>query len=346
MNKIVLGKQSLAGWALEADASNRRKEVSVQIPRVPPDPALPIVGFERNEPFRRLLGDLGHDLQIRRLDPGVVYHSKGRELVRPASVEGWIETGREWFSGAGFREFCEIVWNLSVAAWNFVDHFGVEPVVRPPGFPYLRPSAWQGLGRNKLLFIKASDYLKSCDVEPRTEFLHFVDSHIRFAYGRGIDQVSVAWAALALNAPSVSYHAPRANVPPHRSAHTPESAGSVNAWRIGFQAGSLLRPQTVHQVFFENPVEGLMSPTAVLTLGKTPRGFLYVRSQGVGFEGLQRSLTRDLGEGWGELDPEDRTPLPGLVWTVNGQTFRTEIEAEWPWLGPARAYLEARRPLL
>jgi len=340
------GGQSLAGWAFEADASNRGKQVSVQDPLFPLDPALPVVGFERNEPFRRLLGELGLELPAAHLDPGVVYHSKGRALVRPASVEGWIEAGHEWFSGAGWRAFWESVWNLSVAAWNFVDEFGTLPRRAPAGFPYLHPSMWQGFSRNRLLFSRASDYLTSFDIEPNEEFRRFVESQIRFAYGLGLEEVPLGLAALVLNAPSIAYSVERANKEPPHKPEPSKNPRSASTWRIGFLSGLGLRGLSTHQAFFQKGVDGLACQTVVLTLGKEPGGFLYFRSGAGNVEGLARALEGTLGKDWGQLTLDTRSPLSGLAYTVDGGNAQTVVEPEWPWLGPARAYLEVRRTLV
>ena len=342
----AVGGDSIAAWALETYASHRGKQVSIQPLGYPPDPALPVVGFERNEPFRGLLGDYNLDLPLTHLDPGVIYHWKGRTLVRPSSVEGWIEAGREWFSGAGFRDFWESVWNLSVAAWNFVDEYGSAPIESPASFPYLQLSAWQGFKWNKILFAKASDYLSSFAIEPADEFRNFVDSQIRFAFGRGIGEVPMGLASMILNAPSTSYLMERAKGERAALQRGSESEGSGQTWRIPFQAGPGLRSGTPHQVFYEDSVDGGAIGAVVLTVRDDFRGFVYFRSGTGNAKDLGQALARSLGKEWGELDPNGIVPLSGLCLTLERKSFHSEVEPEWPWLGPARAYLEARRPLL
>lgn len=344
--RVGVGNHPLSAWALETHASNREKEITVQRNEFPIDPALPAIGFERNEPFRRLLGDTNLDLPIRPLDPGVVYHSKGRTLARPSSVEGWIEAGSEWFTGSGFRDFWESVWNLSVAAWNFLDEYGSAPDRAPTSFPYLHPAAWQGFKWNKLLFVPASEYAASFDIEPADDFRGFIDSQIRFAYGLGLAVVPMGLAAMALNAPSIGYRVERDTT--ERTSGTQgtkgEEAGS--AWRIPIRRGSISPAGAPHQVFFETPIAGLDGQTVLLKTDDEGGGFLYYRGERELADRLKRELDRLLGEGWGNLDCERLVSVPGLAYRTGDREGRTHAEAEWPWLGPVRAYLEARLSLL
>lgn len=320
-----------------------------------------MVGFDRNQPFRRALGNLGLDIPLRRLDPCVAYHLGGKTAIRQASVERWIEVCEPLFSGKGARDFWESVWNIAVSAWDYIDVAGSEPWEAPNrGFPYLNPSFWRGARRNRLLFESAGRYIDSVDVNDRKGFRAFLDSILQFQFGAGAAEVPLGMAALAWNAPSESYvlggepsairdlilqqaglktiakveAAPGAarTEPSPKPARQSSSVG----WRIPFAPGALLHdsPAPMHQIFFEESAAGLLGQTVVMVLDSNGPGWLFARTlsfkpgETVGplMNEISQHLADRLGRDWGEIDLAggERIDFPG---------------AGWPWLGGVRAFL-------
>jgi hypothetical protein len=363
---IVVRDVGPASWAFAAFADSRGEEVTLSMPLAgcSGNESLPLAGYDRNQPFRRILGMLGAEVPLIRLDPGVVYHFDGHAVTRPAPVEGWIEECLVEYPGGGSRDLWESIWNLSAIAWNYIDVFGVEPWRPPnPAFPYLNPSFWQGLSRNRLLFANTSDYLETFSVDGKDRLRLWIDALLRFTYGKGIESTPLGMAAMALNAPSESYRLADSK-DSTRTKWLGDSCidGEVDdltrpamskAWTASFEAGTGLDVDAtpIHQFYFlTSPVAGLFAQTVVLVTEPSGQGRLYLRLEEDSSEetvytvlrNVQARLETDLSD-WGRIDRSSASPAERLTVECKGNSSTTEVEADWPWLGQARSYVSAKR---
>jgi hypothetical protein len=285
--------------------------------------SLPFIGFERNEPLRRVWSRMEVEPVIERLDPVVTYHFREGCLVRPAGVEAWIESCSARYPGKATRDLWEEVWNLAMCAWNAVDRFGVEPWSPPvSGFPWTVPAFWQGFSRNRRLFVPTPLAVEKIGVVRGSGLERLVRSIVRFAYGLDWEEVPFGMACIALNAPSEAY---RIRQTPLATATGAVAAAdeAIRGWAFPFQAGPRLKedPSSVHHLLeLESSLESL-----VLVLEEADRGMGFFRSEGKDPEGeasLQAVIEKCVGRDWGGLEEP-----PCLL----------EDEALWPWLGPVRS---------
>lgn len=318
-----------------------------------------MAGLDRNQPLRRYLSQAGQRPIVHHLDPGVIYHWPGRSVVRGSSVESWIETCSELFPGEGIRDFWELIWNLSVYTWDFIDKLGREPWQKPnPGFPFLNPSFWRGARRTRLLFADSRSFIGRFPVQQPTLFLEWVETLVRFQYGAGLDSVPSGMMSLALNAPSESYllgkntTAASSNQPDHKQfpysmnhqlRGDDESTDFNGAWKIPFIPGKEWQSQEcqVHQVFFEAPVECLAAQTLVLVAPTSNSGHLFLRTQPVFTHlleemtcSLEQILTTTLGQDWGSVRWESAGRVSACPFAPG-----LPVEEDWPWLGCVRTLL-------
>ena len=363
---IVVRDVGPAAWAFSAFAKFRGENVTLSTE--PTDCSergfSPLTGFDRNQPFRRILGTVGTELPLKRLDPGVVYHFGNQEKVRPAPVEGWIKECSDTYPGKGARDFWESIWNLSLIAWNYIDLLGIEPWQPPnPGFPYLNPCFWQGLSRNRLLFANTSDYLETLPIDRKDHLRVWVDALLRFTYGKGVENTPLGMAALALNAPAESYRLGEGFDSIRRrwledrglfeERASRKAAVPSQGWIVGFETGFGLgcNDIPVHQFFFlTSPIEGLHAQTAVLVKGSEGRGKMFVRLERDSpkeaaceiLKEVQRRIESDLPD-CGRIDCSSASPAEKLAVEWEGMAQETEIEADWPWLGQVRSFVSAKR---
>ncbi len=308
---------------------------------------IPVIGLDRNQPLRRYLSRTGRCLPVQHLDPGVVYYWPGRRVVRGSSVEAWIETCAEVFPGEGIRDFWELIWNLSVYTWDFLDKLGKEPWRKPnPGFPFLNPSFWRGARRTRLLFVESMSFIRQFSIQDNSAFVDWAGGIVRFQYGAGLESIPLGMVALALNAPSESYLLESEienNASEWEGSRGIEPSTFRGAWRIPFTPGKGWEDQgcPVHQIFLEPPVENLTAQTVVLVVPSSHGGHLYLRVRPdlsafteAMIRTLEGALASCLGQEWGTVawPRAERVAaylfLPGLP-----------VEMEWPWLGCVRALL-------
>jgi hypothetical protein len=355
-----------ASWAFSAFAKSRGEKVtlSAQPGERSENDFSPLTGFDRNQPFRRILGMLGTEVPLKRLDPGAVYHFGNQVMIRPAPVEGWIGECLAECPGRGTRDLWESIWNLSASVWSYIDLFGIEPW-QPPNlaFPYLNPSFWQGLSRNRLLFANTSDYLEALPIDRKDRLRSWVDTLLRFAYGKGIESTPLGMAAVALNAPAESYRLGEEKDSIRerwlkyshisREGSDPTNPAPSKAWTVSFEVGQGLQTDAtpIHQFFFlTSPIAGLFAQTVVLVTSPPEAGELYVRLEEDSSKetvcavlgDLQKRLETDLSD-WGSIDFLSASPADKMTVEWEGMSHTMGIEADWPWLGQVRSYLSAKR---
>jgi hypothetical protein len=314
--------------------------------------SLPLIGFDRNQPFRRALSRLGLDLPVRHLGPAVVYHFGKTILIRPSSVEAWLAGCSTIYPGQGTRDFWESVWNLAMSSWDYIDTVGREPWSPPsPAFPLFDPRFWRGGRRNHLLFARADRYIDHLGISNAAHFRAWLDGMVRFQYGEGLDTVPLGMAALALNAPSETYLSeiglPTSLIVRPSLPEPGYHPGKTAAWRIPFTPGGTFQndPHPVHQVFFDEPMDRLAAQTVVLTKGLEGRGWLYFRTVKAreaelpSLDLLQQCISQALGSGWGTLEASSAEVLPPLQVGPGTDPSPHRPEPGWPWLGDVRALI-------
>lgn len=316
-----------------------------------PTDLLPVVGFDRNQPFRRALGHFSPGLSIQYRDPAVIYHmGAGCRVTRFASVEKWLVESERLFPGVGSRNFWERIWNLAVTTWDWIDTLGGEPWRPPSPFhPFLPPSAWRPFKWNRLLFSSALDFVRE-HANGSSEFISFADSLVRFQFGRGLEELPLGMASLALNAPSESYRIMGRLFPPNEVAAPPEGAPATTAWTATLETRGGLAPDPVpaHQVFLEETIAGLGSRAVVLARGEGESGVLFVRTVAPTSDPpreLAKSVADQLismgvceGVRLGEVRPSE------TIWVRDAAGWKIVAqEVDWPWLGPVRGWVGLMR---
>jgi hypothetical protein len=250
--------------------------------------ALPLVGFDRNQPFRRFLGQHGIELELLRLNPAIQFVHHGNCFPRPASVEKWLGTCEGIYGTKGQRDFWESVWNLSVSAWNSIDLTGEEPWIAPEWiFPLTHPAYWKGAKWNRFLYQPAARFVKRFGFNAGDGFIDFLEGLLNFSYGRNLDEVPMGMAALAWNAPNESY-AIRPN--------------QLSAWGLPGQVATSIYTINDEKTF--NP------PLSILAQGPNGEG-LGVRSYTTQGPEIRSGITK-----WHPAHPS-RLPGFGVFWEMD-----------------------------
>lgn len=303
---------------------------------------LPQCGYDRNQPLRRILSALEHKAFPSHQDPAVIYHFDERSIPRRSSVEMWIEKCHELFSGIDLRDFWETIWNMAVKAWDYIDLMGEFPRQAPyTGFPLFTPAFWKGSRRSRFLFQPFPDFLTSLNLDPAGPFGLWLETLLCFQYGLDLERMTLGLAALALNAPSETYLPgeilgvlPGGTLTPEQDLPPSISPG----WRLEVHIpfGEENQSHPVHQFFWSEPITGLAAQCALLTIGSSDKGWLYLRGQ--------------IGEAEKQKDIGDLVlhrictglkvnPPPGGIsrsWVPVG-------ESGWPWLGCVSALIRLRQ---
>ena len=261
-------------------------------------------------------------------------------------MEGWIGECQNIFPGEGIRDFWESIWNLSVAAWNYIDILGEEPWKTPRlGFPYSTPAFWKGSQWFTQLFIPVDEYLNRFEINDHARFKEWILTILRFQFP-GTSPVPMGMAALALNSPSESYLLDCSLEELQKNLLNLKLDGQIGedsnpegtntrqtGWKVPFLShGNRFKcSDPIIQVFFDSPVEGLAAPTIVMVLTSLDGGNLYFRTGERVSDEEAASLVKNIqaGEGW-EV----------------GLSSPTLAGCDWPWLGPVRALLAARGSML
>lgn len=244
---------------------------------------LPVCGYDRNQPLRRILSALECGDSPVHQDPAVIYHFDEQIVPRRSSVEMWIEACGMIFSENDVRDFWENIWNMAVKAWDYIDLAGQMPWQSPyPGFPLLTPAFWKGSRRSRFLFQPFPRFLESMKVHPGSAFQNWLETLLRFQYGMNPACLTLGMAALALNAPSEAYH-PGETLQVLQSVCAmtyPEASSSASPlWRV--EASIRFDPERfsspVHQFFWSDGIQDLFAQCAFLTIGSSGKGWIYLR---------------------------------------------------------------------
>lgn len=300
---------------------------------------IPQVGFDRNQTLRRLLDLSESPHRMVRRDPVAVHVWEGKPLLRPASVEGWIESCGNRYPLAGVREFWEGIWNFSVCAWNFIDLLGREPWEKPGfGFPLLTPAFWQGFSRYRRLFDPIDAFIEECGLASEKSFRKWMQGQIEFHYGRPHSKVPLGMAALALNAPLESCWVPSSTSSSHRQF--PPSLLSAGAgWSIDLEFSipvledwgpiCLCQREAWEELFWGGAV------AFVCGEGKG-RGYFRLKAEmdrrrvidliGQGLEGV-------LPGDWGSLQEPTLRPIGRTIRPTAAHREGVTVEIDWPWTG-------------
>ncbi|MCA9423487.1 MAG: hypothetical protein KC994_00365 [Candidatus Omnitrophica bacterium] len=326
--------QSLASETIGSDANGRHG-------------LSPQAGFDRNQTLRLQLNQAGIQPSLTRRDPCMAYILGDKKLIRPASVEGWIESSSNRFPLEEIREFWEGIWNYSVCAWNFIEAYGREPWQPPSmGFPLTSPRSWQGFSRNRRLFDSLDTHIESSGLAADGEFREWIAGQVEFLFGVPMDRVPLGMAAIGLNAPSESYWVP---LPEKAFLAEPLNNPDMNAptqdfhwgFRMNLELGSRLKEDEVGvwSVQIEDRSDLLETPTVAIVAEGEQVGCLYLRlktpvRENVDWTALAASLDQSLGKGWGRLEFDSIRPA--------GSERIPRLESDWPWIGLARGIHQIR----
>ena len=87
-------------------------------------------GVLHHQPAGKLFSELGISPAFEKIDPGMIIRTNGREIIRFAEKEKWIEEASRKFDSNNQKEFWETVFEIDKKVWKFISENETLPSLR------------------------------------------------------------------------------------------------------------------------------------------------------------------------------------------------------------------------
>ncbi len=89
--------------------------------------ATTLSGVLPDQPVGKLFSELNISPKLKKVDPGLIIKISGKEMIRYADKEKWIEAAKFYFNSAGQQNFWENVFKIDKMAWEFISNNSYLP---------------------------------------------------------------------------------------------------------------------------------------------------------------------------------------------------------------------------